>query len=93
MQKDLKNHCGWRWVPIKPPYWFFHTASCEIHDQNYEEGGTASDRLRADVGFLWRMIQDANRLSANKKKVAVTWACLYYFAVRLFGWITFKYKK
>lgn len=86
----MKNRCGWKWIPIKPPYWWLHNASCEIHDENYLNGGTREDRLSADVGFLWRMIQDANELSYNTKRVAVLWACIYYFFVRCFGWISFS---
>lgn len=78
---------------IRPPFWSFHTASCLIHDQNYEAGGNKMDRMTADTGFLWRMLSDANKQeSLQKKKLAVYTAIVYFLAVRLFGWISFKWK-
>jgi len=89
------NHCGFgKSVFIKPPFWSFQNASCKIHDDMYKSGGTSIDRLTADTGFLWRMCQDANQQQTLlKKKMAVYSAILYFIAVRLFGWLSFNYKK
>ena len=84
------NYCGFgKSLIFKPPYWAFQNASCKIHDESYDKGGTKEDRLKADVGFLWRMIQDANLLEKDKKK-AVYSAILYFILVRMFGWMTFN---
>lgn len=75
---------------FRPPLWFLFNASAKIHDENYENGGTRLDRMTADIGFLWRMCQDANRLeNLKEKRKAIYTAILYFILVRLFGWITF----
>lgn len=70
------------------------TASCEQHDKNYEEGGDRNDRLKADVGFLWRMLSDCNKIVGywDKKKALYT-ALLYFILVRIGGFKTFNYKE
>lgn len=90
-----KNYCGFKKaVFIKPPFWSFHTASCKIHDENYEAGGSSIDRMTADTGFLWRMLHDANKQQTLfKKKLAVYTAIIYFIAVRIFGWMSFKWKR
>jgi len=89
MDKDA-TYCGFGKSPfIKPPYWAMHRASCFIHDQNYAKGGTRADRLKADTGFIRRMMADIDPLPYNQKRKAYFSACVYYIAVRLFGWIAF----
>lgn len=90
MSKDT-NYCGFgKSVIIKPPFWSFQNASCKIHDDNYEAGGNRMDRMTADTGFLWHMIQDANKQEdLCCKKKAVYSAIVYFIFVRLFGWISF----
>ena len=90
----MKNYCGFKKAMIlRPPFWSFQTASCKVHDENYEIGGKVMNRLTADVGFLWRMCEDANQQpTVFKKKLAVYSAIAYFIAVRLFGWISFKWK-
>lgn len=86
-----KNYCGYgKSGIIKPPFWAFHNASCKIHDENYEAGGNRMDRMTADVGFLWRMLADANKQETLwKKRLAVYSAIGYFIAVRLGGWVSF----
>lgn len=89
----MKNHCGFgKSILFKPPFWSFQNASCKIHDDNYEmplKRDTAN-RLMADVGFLWRMCEDANEQpTVFKKKLAVYSAIAYFLAVRFFGWMSF----
>jgi len=87
-----KNYCGWKGF-IPPPKYKFYNASCKIHDENYEIGGNAEDRLRADVGFLKHMLIDINDFKKNDKRTATLWACLYYIGVRSLGWISFNWHK
>lgn len=93
--KKLTNYCGFgKSMFLKPPFWSFHNASCKIHDENYIKGGNMSDRMTADVGFLWRMIQDGNdQERLIKKKVAIYSAILYFLLVRVFGWMSFNWTK
>lgn len=93
MNKEI-NYCGFgKSIIVRPPFWSFQNASCKIHDDNYKAGGNSFDRLTADVGFLWRMVQDANQQpTLLRKKMAVYSANLYFIAVRMFGWISFNYK-
>ena len=76
---------------IHPPFWWLYSASAKIHDDNYKKGGTKADRLEADLGFLHRILLDANDIKTyNKKRVAVLTAITYYVLVRGFGWLFFK---
>lgn len=90
----MKNYCGFKKAMfLRPPFWSFHTASCKVHDDNYEDGGNRMDRMTADVGFLWRMCADASKQPTLwKKRLAVYTAMAYFLAVRLFGWASFKWK-
>lgn len=90
MNKKI-NYCGFGHSQIlKPPYWALFTANCKIHDENYEVGGTRADRMKADLGFFWRMLSDANKLTnLGQKRKALYTAIAYFIAVRSFGWISF----
>ena len=49
--------------------------------------------MKADIGFLWRMCEDANQQEKlNKKRKAIYSAIVYFMLVRLFGWISFNWK-
>ena len=91
----MKNYCGYGHSQIvKPPYWALFTADCKIHDDNYENGGDKNDKLKADLGFFWRMLSDINKVeNYNKKRKAIYIAILYFILVRFFGGISFKWKK
>ena len=90
-----KNYTGFSWSQnwFHPPFWWLVNASSYLHDEAYTQGGTKEDRLKADVGFLWRMIQDTNKLPYKQKKRAMRTIILYYFLVRSFGWLAFKKTK
>jgi hypothetical protein len=91
-----KNYVGFDWAQnwFHPPFSWLYSADAFIHDQNYTIGGTAEDRLRADIGFFWRMVEDTKRIENWKtRRRAVNTAILYYRLVRLFGWIAFKKTK
>ena len=85
------NGCGHKGSIVRPPHSLFFKASCDIHDISYTMGGSEIDRIRADTGFLRAMIQDCERVEGIKKSYLLTWAYLYYFAVRLFGSRFFVY--
>lgn len=83
-----KNACGWRWMP-NPPYSHLYKNECAAHDKAYEAGGSEQDRMDADMDFHLGMIERMKRLPLHSQRIGFTWACIYYLAVRLFGWITF----
>jgi len=93
MNKKI-NYCGFgKSFLIKPPYWAFHNASCEIHDADYKKGGNRGDRLKSDLGFLWRMLQDANKQKCIcLKKKAIYSSIIYFLLVRIFGLFAFNWK-
>lgn len=91
----MKNYCGFEKAKIaRPPKWALFNASCQVHDEAYTVGGNKDDRLKADLGFFWRMLEDVNKLENYKlKKKAVKYAIIYYICVRMFGWLSFNYGK
>lgn len=91
----MKNYVGFSFMQdiIHPPFWWIYNASAEIHDQAYKEGGTREDRLKADLGFFWRVLHDANQIDDTWVKIkAVYTAIAYFILVRMFGWIAFNKK-
>ena len=91
--KEIINGCGSKWAILKPPYAIMFEASCNIHDTNYHIWWTAKDRLKADIWLAKYMGRDVRRLANWKQLYFYLWVFLYYFAVRLFGWKHFNYKK
>ena len=89
------NYCGYgKSVLIKPPHWALFNASCKIHDDNYKAGTTKEEKLEADLGFLWRMLQDINQQTDYKKKrTAARTAIIYYALVRVFGILSFNWRR
>jgi hypothetical protein len=88
-----KNYVGFDWAQnwFHPSFWWLYNADAFEHDRNYTIGGSPEDRLRADIGFFWRMVEDTKRIEDwKKRKKAVRIAILYYKLVRAFGWIAFK---
>lgn len=91
----MRNYVGFKLLQdyIHPPFWWLYTASAKIHDENYQTGGTRTDRLKADLGFFWRILEDANQIKDTwQKRKAVYTAILYFILVRMFGWISFNKK-
>ena len=83
------NYCGFGKRNWGLPFDYVITASCKIHDDIYEIGGTKDQRLQADLGFLWRNLSDINKIEDyRKKKRYAKLAILYYILVRTFGWIS-----
>lgn len=78
---------NWCWAKgsfIRPPYWIFFKASCDIHDWGYKNWKDEKDRKEVDKWFLKYMLQDVRRLPFYKRPKYYVWAHLYYYAVRIF---------
>lgn len=88
------NGCGresWpEWVKDYLFNWFFE-ASCNKHDEGYQEGGDEARRKECDDKFLEAMLRDVMRLPFYKRAVPFFMAHLYYRAVRTFGKSSFNY--
>lgn len=96
MSNIVGNGCGkesWPvWIKDLLFNWFFE-ASCNIHDQGYQEGGDEARRKVCDDKFLAAMLRDVKtQLPLLLKPIGYTTAYSYYAAVRLGGKGNFKYK-
>ena len=69
------------------PYRKLFDEAARHHDWMYDLGGDSGDRKAADVRFHY----DCARVCATT--LQVTMSIIYFYAVRLFGWMFFKYKK
>lgn len=87
---SICNGCGGKGGIINPPEFLFH-ASCNQHDFYYWRGGTELDRKKADDAFYEMMKVDAGKEQGIKKLHYLTWAYVYYKAVRLVGSKFFNY--
>lgn len=54
---------------------------CVIHDMAYQAGGSEFDRKQADIAFR-------NCIRAEGRPLV---ASIYYWGVRVFGWLFFNY--
>ena len=61
------------WFPWEPEAAW---PCCEDHDATYHRGGTAQDRLAADIALYW-CLREAGMHAASAKP--------YYLGVRVFG--------
>lgn len=64
----------------------FDTAA-RNHDAEYDEQGNWKDRREYDIIFLQSMLE------VSETTLQVSVAVIYFYAVRLFGWLFFNYKK
>ena len=89
------NGCGsakWPvWLKDLLFNWFFE-ASCNRHDQGYNEGGDEARRLHCDLKFLRAMWRDTFRGSLPLVPVKLLQALAFFFIVRSIGWRRFNYK-
>lgn len=79
---------------VKPPMAkYFYTACC-IHDDDYDRGGNAQDRKKADQGLFLNMLHLIRQRESSPWKVFlfVFVALLYYVSVRLFGRFYYEYR-
>ncbi len=88
------NGCGPGWVPrrVKSALfdWFFE-ASCDKHDEGYEEGGDEARRLECDRKFWQAMKRDTLRKRGLQRAVRWAQAGAFYGLVRVFGSSRFNY--
>jgi len=78
------NGCWAKGSFLRPPYWIFFAASCNIHDYWYNRGVNEEDRKQADKGLIKYMKKDVKRLPPLKHPYYYMWCYLYYFALRMF---------
>ena len=80
---------------IKPPYADLFHLPCCIHDDDYDIGGDAAARRTADRNLFRRCVKIVNRSEMNPWRVMwlVHVAMLYYIAVRVLGFMFFKFDK
>ena len=76
---------GPMWMRMLLPYRNRFDGASKEHDRRYDDGGTWRDRKTADFVLLTDMV----RLCEND--LQVMFSIGYYFMVRLFGWLFFRY--
>ncbi len=69
------------------PYRKRFAEAANNHDAEYDEKGGWRDRREYDIIFLQAMLEKCE----NTLQVSV--AVAYYYAVRVFGWLFYNYKK
>lgn len=69
------------------PYRKRFAEAANNHDLEYDEKGGWRDRREYDIIFLQAMLEKCE----NTLQVSV--AVAYYYAVRVFGWLFYNYKK
>ena len=57
------------------------------HDAEYDERGDWKDRREFDILFLQSMLE------VSETTLQVSVAIVYFYLVRLFGWLFYRYKK
>ena len=78
---------GPKWLRRLLPYRKrFHEAALH-HDVRYDKRGGDKERCKYDIAFLEDMIYD----SSSTLQVSV--AVVYYYAVRVFGWLFYRYNR
>lgn len=79
---------------VKPPYARFFYTACLCHDDDYDKGGDSKQRKQADKDLYWRMVELVKKRGTAFSPLKATWmivtALMYYFSVRLFGWLYFN---
>jgi len=94
----MSNGCGcssgWlKW--FKPPLAKYFYAACCMHDDDYDRGGNAEQRKRADRRLFSNMLWIVQQREENPFR-AVLYAhiaLLYYVSVRVLGSRFFNHKK
>ncbi|UWG05597.1 MAG: group XII secretory phospholipase A2 precursor (PLA2G12) [Bacteriophage sp.] len=80
---------------IKAPYAKMFYVPCCIHDNDYDSGGKAKERKKADVTLYRNMCKVIGRTDCTpfKAHFLTGIALLYYISVRIFGRFYFKYDR
>lgn len=76
---------GSMWMRMLLPYRHRFDDAAKEHDRRYDAGGTWRDRRTTDFMLLTDMV----RLCGND--LQVIFSIGYYFMVRAFGWLFFRY--
>ena len=69
------------------PYRKRFDAAARKHDAEYDERGDWKDRREFDILFLQSMLE------VSETTLQVSVAVVYFYLVRLFGWMFYRYKK
>lgn len=78
---------GPKWLRRLLPYRNrFHEAALH-HDVRYDKRGGSKERCKYDIAFLEDMVY----YSSSTLQVSV--AVAYYYAVRVFGWLFYRYNR
>lgn len=92
----MSNGCGPGWIPRWLTWlafgWFFE-ASCDKHDEGYQQGGDEIRRFECDWKFLQAMRRDVKRLTWYWRPVAWIVSIVFFVLVRMFGWLYFTRSK
>ena len=72
-----------RWLPYRKKF----DAVARKHDTEYDELGDWKDRREYDILFLQSLLE----VSVTTLQVSV--AIVYFYLVRLFGWLFYRYNK
>lgn len=69
------------------PQFIFNASACK-HDEYYERGGDAVDKIYADTMFYAYMLEDIKKGDYGffRKYFYFNMATLYYIIVSIFGW-------
>ncbi len=78
---------GPKWLRRLLPYRKrFHEAAL-LHDVRYDKQGGRKERCKYDIAFL----EDMVCYSTSTLQVSV--AVVYFYAVRVFGWLFYRYNR
>lgn len=92
---SIGNGCGpdWfpRWLKVALFNWFFE-ASCDKHDEGYQEGGSEARRKVCDDKFLEAMLRDTQRRHFLLRPLMKAQAYTFYWIVRKYGRKRFTYR-
>lgn len=69
------------------PYRKRFDGAARNHDAEYDEKGSRKDRREYDIIFLQSMLE------VSETTLQVSFAVLYFYLVRLFGWLFYRYKR
>ena len=72
-----------RWLPYRKRF----DKAARKHDAEYDEQGDWKDRREDDILFLQSLLE------ASETTLQVSVAVVYFYLVRLFGWLFYRYKK
>ena len=72
-----------RWLPYRKRF----DKAARKHDECYDTRGDWKDRREDDILFLQSLLE------VSETTLQVSVAVVYFYLVRLFGWLFYRYKK